>query len=315
VVKDDSHFLAKRTLFPSAYPWSEVSLPYVSKKANKKRGLIQLQAAIRSFQQVARAKYEYESPNVPDEVWQEVSPYLLPENHPAWPKLNRVFCQQRATQSSDRFKKAGFRRYRPGRFSRVSASSHPEFPEYFIKAYCDVETGILYDWRKWIHRIKGAETIRECIKKYHLQDDFKVPHKWIYPLPKHPSPPRSSHYLRKNFILVCENMQIQDHEKNEKLYKHHLSRKRMEGVYIILQVCGLYDSTYVFNIPFCKDGKIAIIDTEYHHKWPVPYYKLTKYFPKSLQSYWKKITDHGGKIPDGVTQHNPPRMDRRDVRS
>jgi hypothetical protein len=66
-------------------------------------------------------------------------------------------------------------------------------------------------------------------------------------------------------------------------------------------------------MPFCRDGRIAIIDTEYHHKWPVPFYKLTKYFPKDLQSYWNKITYKGGRIPNGVNQPNPPRMDRRDI--
>ena len=168
--------------------------------------------------------------------------------------------------------------------------------------------------KKWIHRINGAETIRACIKEYGLQSNFKVPHKWIYPLPKNPSPPNNSKYIRKNFILVCENMQIQSHETNEKLYKKKFTRNLMDGLYTIFQVCGLYDSVYVFNVPFCKDGRIAIIDTEYYYKWPVPYSKMTGKFPKKLQSYWQKITNKGGKIPDGENIPNAPRMDRRDVR-
>lgn len=318
VVKDESAFLAKRMLFPAAYPWTKTSLPYLSASANNKNNLIQFQSLLRSIKSFDRSKSkatpEYEFPKVAEEIWEEVRPYLLPENHPAWPKLNRVFCSTRATQSPEHFRNAGFRRWRPGRWSRVAASSHPEFPEYFIKAYCDNELGIIYDWRKWIHRIHGAECIRECIKKYHLSKNFKVPHKWLYPLPKHPSPPNNSHYVRKNFILVCENMRIQEHSANEKMYKHNMTRTLMDGLYTILQVCGLYDSVYVFNMPFCKDGRIAIIDTEYHHKWPVPFYKLTDHFSKDLQSHWKRITFKGGKIPDGVSQYNPPRMDRRDVR-
>lgn len=312
VLKDHTQFLAKRMLFPAAYPWTETSLPHISKN-KRESNIIKLQSLLRSAKKVSK-KYQYESPDVPDEVWVEVGPYLLPENHPAWPKLNRVFCASRATQSTEDFRKAGFRRWRPGRWSRVSASAHPDFPEYFIKAYCDIETGIIYDWKKWIHRINGAECIRECIKKYHLQSDFKVPHKWIYPLPKHPSPPNNSHYVRKNFVLVCENMQIQEHDTNEKMYKHQMTRELMDDLYTILQVCGLYDSVYVFNMPFCKDGRIAIIDTEYHHKWPVPFQKLAGKFSKDLQSHWKRITFKGGKIPDGISQHNPPRMDRRDVK-
>jgi hypothetical protein len=266
---------------------------------------------LRSASAVESNKYPYEFPDVDEAIWQEVRPYLLPENHPAWSNLNRVFCKSRATLNPNEFKKAGFKRWRPGRWSRVSASSHPELKEYFVKAYCDVETGILYDWRKWIHRIQGAESIRDCIKKYNLKDHFKVPHKWIYPLPKHPSPPKSSRYLRKNFILVCENMRIEEHARNEKLYKH-MKQRTMEGLYMVLQVCGLYDSVYCFNIPYCKDGRIAVIDTEYHHKWPVPFHKLRKSFSKDMQDYWDRITYKGGKIPDGTTVPNPPRMDRRD---
>jgi hypothetical protein len=308
----DQILAAKRTLFPPSYPWTETSLPHITAPL-KGNNLINIQMLLRSASELEKNKYPYESPKVDEEIWEEVRPYLLPSNHPAWSKLNRVFCKSRATLNPNTFKKAGFKRYRPGRFSRVSASSHPELKEYFIKAYCDCELAIIYDWKKWIHRIKGAETIRACIKKYKLQSDFKVPHKWIYPLPKNPSPPKNAHYVRKNFILVCENMRIQDHSKNEKMYKKKMTQKLMKELYIVLQVCGLCDSVYCFNIPFCKDGRIAVIDTEYHHKWPVPFQKLNKNFSKDLRSYWEKITHNGGSIPNGVNQFNPPRMDRRDV--
>lgn len=312
IEKLGSQIVAKRTLFPASYPWSVNSLPRISNSMKFENTIVKLQSLLRSSKSFD-PKHQYEFPKVDEEIWEEVRPYLLPENHPAWPKLNRVFCAARVTQSTDTFRKAGFRRWNPGRWSRVSASSHPEFPEYFIKAYCDTELGILYDWRKWIHRIKGAEMIRHCIKENKLQADFKVPHKWIYPLPKHPAPKKGPQYLRKNFILVCENVGILEHSANQDKYKHHFTQKLMNGLYIILQVCGLYDSVYIFNMPFCKDGKIAFIDTEYHHKWPVPFSKLTKYFPKNLQSYWKQITHEGGKIPDGKNEFNPPRMDRRDI--
>lgn len=313
-VKDETQFIAKRMMFPAHYPWTKIALPFIKEKKQSENLVAKIQLVLRSAKKIDKKIYPYEFPTIPDDVWEEVTPFLLPENHPAWAKLSRVFCKTRATQSSERFQKAGFRRWRPGRWSRVSASSHPEFPEFFIKAYCDTEVGIIYDWKKWIHRIQGAECIRECIKKYQLQSHFKVPHKWLYPLPKHPSPPNNSHFVRKNFILVCENMRIEEHSKNEKMYKKNFNRSLMDGLYTILQVCGLYDSVYVFNMPFCKDGKIAIIDTEYHHKWPVPFQKLNNKFSSAMQSYWKKITLKGGNIPNGVSLYNPPRMDRRDCK-
>lgn len=310
----DDLSLIKRVLIPSNYEWSDCALPSISASKRYKCKLNELQYVLQTAKSIKENKFEYEYPDVPNEVWDDVTPYLLPENHPAWSKLNRIFCKTRATQSPEHFKKAGFRRWRPGRFSRVCASAHHSFPQYFIKAYCDAEVGIIYDWTKWIHRIHGAETIRECIKKNELQSNFKVPQKWIYPLPKKPAPPKGNRFVRKNFVLVCENMRIEEHEKNEKLYKTKISRKLMDGLYIILQECGLYDSVYVFNMPFCKDGRIAIIDTEYHHRWPIPFDKLTAKFPKKLQNYWKRITFKGGKISDGINIPCPPRMDRRDVR-
>lgn len=314
VDKDESTFIAKRMLFPLNFSCSKRALPCLTINAFPEPHVIKLQTLMRSMTNHENGNSLYQYPDVEDKVWEQVDPYLLPENHPAWAKLNRVFCKTRATQTPEHFKRAGFRRWRPGRWSRVAASANPEFPEYFIKAYCDSERGILYDWKKWIHRIHGAETIRKCIKKNALRSNFKVPRKWIYPLPKHPSPPDTHYYVRKNFILICENMNIMDHDSNERMYKKEMTRELMNGLYIILQVCGLYDSVYVFNMPFCRDGKIAIIDTEYHHKWPVPFQKLEGKFSKTLRSYWKRLTYKGGKIPDGVPQHNPPRMDRRDVK-
>ncbi len=310
-IKEEGHFTAKRTIFPAAYPWTVNSLPKISKSF--KFPTIKMQSLLRSVTSLKDQKLNYEFPDVPQEVWDEVTPFLLPEGHPAWPKLNRIFCRSRVTQTPLHFKKAGFRRWKPGRWSRVAASGHFEIPNFFIKAYCDNEIGILYDWKRWIHRIEGAEIIRTCIQENNLGKNFKVPRKWIYPLPKHPSPPNSPKYLRKNFVLVCQNMQILEHSDNDRKYKHDLTPDLMRGLYKILQICGLYDSVYVFNMPFCKDGKIAIIDTEYWHRWPVPYKKLTSHFPKKLRGYWEKLTLKGGRIPDGETKPQYPRMDRRDL--
>lgn len=313
ISEDDDLVYAKRKLIPSNYSEKNIAHPLITQNNRFRDKIVELQSLVNS-KNIKRQPREYEYPDVSDEIWEEVAPYLLPDNHPAWPKLNRVFCASRATQTPEHFKKAGFRRWHTSRFSRVSASSHHAFEEYFIKAYCDIELGIIYDWKKWIHRILGAECIRESIKRNKLHSHFKVPQKWIYPLPKKPAPPNNAHFARKNFILVCENMFIESHESNEKMYKKKFNRKLMYGLYTILQECGLYDSVYVFNMPFCKDGRIAFIDTEYHHKWPVPFFKLDGKFSKELIPYWKRITHKGGDIPDGENIHNPPRMDRRDVK-
>ena len=149
VVKDSDQFIAKRMLIPSNYPWSDSALPHITSINSYRDWIFHMSSMLHTMKPIkGKKKYDYEYPDVTDEIWNEVTPYLLPDNHPAWPKLNRVFCSSRATQTPEHFKKGGFRRWRPGRFSRVSASAHTSFREYFIKAYCDSEIGIIYDWEK-----------------------------------------------------------------------------------------------------------------------------------------------------------------------
>lgn len=309
----EGHTIAKRILFPSSYDRA-VALPLRTTHAVKFSSFSSLPYVIKSTQETSGHISDYQFPDVSQEIWDEIGSNLLPPNHPAWPKLNRIFCEARVTETPEHFRKAGFKQWTTGYWSRVIASTHPKFPEYFLKVYCDNELGIIYDWKKWLNRIRGAETIRECIKEYHLEKHFKVPKKWIYPLPQHPSPQNSNYYIRKNFLLVCENMRIYDHEASEKLYKTKMTKKMAYGLYTILQICGLCDSVHVINIPFSKDGKIAFIDTEFHHIWPIVYGKLNHVFSSEIRLYWEKITQNGGKIPSGIPEHRPPRMDRYDKR-
>lgn len=314
VEEEEGKVVAKRILFPSPYPSLDLSLPSLfSGELCEEMAVTPFQKLLNTAARIEAVSHPYAYPHVKEDIWEMVKPYLLPANHPAWPKLNRLFGSARVTQHPEAFRRAGFPRWRPGRWSRVSASSHPDLPGYFIKAYCDSERGIVYDAKKWIHRIKGAESIRQCIKSYGLGKHFKVPRKWIYPMPHHPSPPRSVQYVRKNFILLCEDMNILGHKENERMYKDAMTPQLAKGIYTIMQVCGLYDSVYPFNVPFCRDGKIAIIDTEYHHKWPVPYRRFDRVFSKEMKVYWQRLTHNGGKIPAGTNEPNPPRMDRRDV--
>lgn len=296
VEMSDEREVAKRILIPTTYsktglrdllPLPTHPKPTLSNLAN----MIARQAEVAATPTYVRTKY------VTPEIWAKVRPYLLPENHPVKPKLDRLFSRSRVTLTNKTFKEAGFKRNRIGRFSRVMASSNPELPGVFIKAFADTELYVTIDWYKWIHRIEGSKAVRACLHSHNYQHKFKVPHKWIYPLPADPSPPNSEKYLRKNFILVAEDMQIYEHEKNNDLYKKKITTEQLDALYTILQEVGLWDSCYAFNIPFSKDGKLAVVDTEYFHKWPVPFEKFTKYFSKSKAKYWEKLIKQGGPKP------------------
>jgi hypothetical protein len=303
LVEEEGRRVAKRVLFPAAYPWTQLSLPAINQPVDLfENNLIKLHAHyMRSavFPLVEVRAYQ-QSPHVTAEIWEKVRPYFLPENHPAKPKLDRIFSAKRVILTPETFRDAGFKRYRQGRFSRIMASPHSDMPEYFFKGFPDSELNVKTGWYKLGTRIEGAKAVKKWIDENKLQSTFTVPNKWLYPLPEHPSPPKSSRYLRKNFILVAENMRILEHDKNEKAYKTKVTKKFLDQLYRLFDDVGLYDSVYAFNIPFCKNGKIAVIDTEYFYRWPVPFHKMTKYFSKEMREYWEHLIQHEG--PKGHVQ-------------
>lgn len=292
---DGDRTICERVQLPQNYEWVEPQndplLMWNMGVADK--GIFSLPA---SFQRrsVSKESVPYiVSPYVSSDVWALVEPFFLPINHPSKAKVDRIFTRKRVTLTPQTFKDAGFKRTHVGRFSRVMASGHPRLPGLFIKIFTDLEKNII-DYKKWLHRIEGARSIKECIARHGYQSQFKVPKKWIYPLPPEPSPPNSSEYVRKNFILVAEDMRILSSEKNYKKYKDNMTKSLLDKIYIIFQEEGLWDSVYAFNVPFCKDGKLAFVDTEHHHKWPVPFHKLSRYFSPEMSTYWQYLIDHGG---------------------
>lgn len=315
VSTNEKGITAKRTLFPASVSSPEISFLPLSSNAQRLDPTFHFNELLRSQIPLNLLGSALPRPlHVEQEAWDAVQGYLMPDNHPCKPTLDRLANNVRFTQNPQTMKRSGFSRgERVGHWSRVCASPHVEMPKYYFKVYCDNEIYIKYDWKRWIHRCQGARLIDQCIKRNHLQSLFKVPRKWIYCLPKDPGPPNNEHYLRKNFILVCDNMRICEHSENERKYKKNMDKQRLDGMYRILQECGLYDSVYCFNMPFNKEGYICIIDTEYWHKWPVPFERLLKCFSSENKKYWEKITK-SGKIPNGTNSpDNLPRNDRRDL--
>lgn len=234
-------------------------------------------------------RYDYaRNPYISDEVWEKVKPYLLPSNHPLKPRLDKIFRKQRVTSNLASMKKAGFSRVMRRNYSFTVVSPHPALPGYFIKMYTDEEPHVL-DYEKWIHRIEGAKAIRRFINLNNLQKVFKVPNKWIYPLPPEPLPPEGS--FRKNFILVAEDMQIYRRYDNDSRWKKYMSKERMKDYYKIVHTLGLKDNVLPFNCPFCLDGRQAFIDTEYHHEWPIGWERLMPYLADSVSAYFRDHID------------------------
>lgn len=230
--------------------------------------------------------YSY-NPYVDPELWDRLSPYFLPENHPIRAEMDRIFRgKKRVTRSKKSLKKAKFIPVRRGEMKRPYIVSHINLQGYLLKLYIDKQYYVS-DGKRFLHRIHGAQVVQEVIDRYGFNSIFKVPKKWIYPLPAEPSPPKKKKYKRKNFILVVEDMDILAKKENRNEWKSSsITTEILDALYILIDEGGLSDSIYAFNIPFSKDGKLAVVDTEYYHRWPIRFARLRHYLSPEMRDYW-----------------------------
>lgn len=229
--------------------------------------------------------------HVSEETWKRLKPYFLPLDHPIRPCLEKIFSETRVTLSIKSLKKAGFIHPRPRKWTHLIVTKHPEVPGYVFKIYLDAQRYFKQkpEYTHWLERIHGVLAIENEIQTHNWEHTFKVPKKWIYPLPKEPSPPKD--FMRKNFILVEEDMNIFDEEANNDKWKSDwVTTEKLDALYSILEGLGLRDCAKPDNIPFSKDGKIAFVDTQTFDSWPVNYKKLIPYLTPKMQSYWKQLT-------------------------
>jgi hypothetical protein len=224
---------------------------------------------------------------VPESLWQELEPYFLPHNHPIKKKLDRFFSQKRVTLSKESFEKAGFNKVKMRKPTNIVVGKHHRFPGYLFKVFFDTQPYVA-EWDNWVKRIEGARSIKECIRKHNFHD-FVAPKKWIYPLPEFPAPPDDPYYIRKNFILIVEDMRILRAKDNLDAYKNKITHEQLFALFTLLTEVGLIDSVYPDNTPFTIKEKIAFIDTEHHHLAPVPFHKLTHHLSPSMQTYWESL--------------------------
>lgn len=235
--------------------------------------------------------YYVQNPHVDPAVWNGVAPYFLPENHPVKSKLDRLF-KKRVTQNAKTLKKAGFTQPEPMRFSKTIVTRNHNVPGYMFKFFSDEQRDII-DWKRCLRRVSGAIYIQEALNKYGLNHLFVVPAKFIYPLPAEPSPP--AHLQRKNFIVVENEIDLYTGKDNNRMWKTPvINPVTLTWIYLLMQELGLNDSPYNFNMPVTKDNRVAFIDTEHHHKWPVPFNKLWQFLSPEMMDFWNKLCEKGG---------------------
>lgn len=230
-------------------------------------------------------------PNVQKQVWDDLSPLFLPEDSPLRVILDKIFSKRRVLGSLKEMSRAGFIiKTDPKR--KIIVARHPKIKGYLFKVYLDDSTECEYFW--WRKRIIGARTIQEAIDRYGYGIWMKTPQKWIYPLPIEPAADDGTY--EKHFILVVEDMNVLNHADNRFAYKKFMTREILLAYYHLLTELKLVDSVYADNTPFCKDGKMAFLDTEHalDKTFPVPVSSVGQYLNPEMLAFWEQlIVNHG----------------------
>lgn len=231
-------------------------------------------------------------PELTYEEWSEIAPYLMTEHHPAKKILDVLLSQKRALSSIEEFRSAGFSTQGIRNWSGIVVATHPKLKDFLVKLFLDDQQDV-NELQKFMKRIYGARKAQEIVTAHGWERIFKVPKKWLYIVPENP-PPLQTLSKRKQFILVVENMHILDSKQNSAKWKDdHLKKSFLDILYLFLTEGGFSDSPMAHNIPFAKDGRVAVIDTEYYNG-PVPYKKLLKDLHSSRAKYWQRLIDKGG---------------------
>jgi hypothetical protein len=234
--------------------------------------------------------HEYKSRYVDDVTWNALESCFLPNNHPVKIQLDHIFSATRASSNIKTMKAAGFKIIGKKMSDKALVARHPKIPGYIIKLYLDDHFG-MNDHYFLVNRLIGAAITRNAIQTYGYQKYFVVPHKWLYILPELPNPVPGSE--RKNFVVIAEELNIVDGEKNEYFFRKKMNAYMLEALYHMISIHGLSDAVFIKNIPFTKDGKLAFLDTERFYLWDIKYKYLTPYLNSSMQEEWHRLT--GGK--------------------
>jgi hypothetical protein len=231
-----------------------------------------------------------------DEAWEAVQPYLFLKDKGVKRVLDELFGKERITSDRESLMAKGFV-FTPIQGLHVVVAAHKKLKGYLVKVIVDKyefnREGLEEDWVEWIKRIEGEKVVRKGIATLGYKDLFKVPRQWIYPLPNEPKPIEEPGYEPKSFILIVEDMKLEDKKKNAKHYRQ-MEKWEMEAIYLITTECGMADCCNRNNLPLCKDGRLAFVDTEIYNRWPVDYHQMLQYLSDRGKEYWKKLTHNGG---------------------
>ena len=213
------------------------------------------------------------------------TPYLLPQNHPLRPTLEKIFSNPNVLQNEETLRTAGFGESKAQKLSLVRVLPHPLVKGYLFKLYLESETRYKHPYsnQDWlIRRCMGAERIRNLIKAHQIRY-FSVPEKWLFEIPNSPLFQKR----KRLFVLVVQDMNIFQKQESARAWKKKITQQHLDELYLLMNNgCG--STMLSINIPFTKDEKFSFIDTEYPER-QFNLLRIGRFFSKDMQTYWKQL--------------------------
>jgi len=210
--------------------------------------------------------------------------YLLPEDHPMKPKLDRIFDKAGVIKSRSALKDNGFIVNTRRHPNNVLVAWHKRLKGHLLKIYTDDQPQMV-DWQNWVKRINGIEIVRAAIERNGYGSLLKAPKKWMYRLPHIENPED------KQYILVVEDMVVFSDDSNRKCWKNPgwVTNEHLQALFTVIKEEGLIDSLYIDNVPFSVDLRIAFVDTEHTNVWPVKFNNLSPYLSGKSRKFWESL--------------------------
>ncbi len=225
------------------------------------------------------------SPYPDDATKEEIRPYLLPADHPAYLALDPLFRRSHVTYDQESFTNAGFVILCAKRNNKLIVGYHPSCPEYVVKFVpdcCRIDVKLAL-----ITRAEVARRMRAVIHQYSITK-IVTPDKWIYPLPPQPKPPHLVDTGRE-FLLVETRLDILDTASSRAFWKNGkpLSKEMLHELYTLLKNVPLRDTTFR-NVRFTKDLKhIALFDFQYPSNNLDDFNtRIAPFLPAKWRRYW-----------------------------
>lgn len=240
---------------------------------------------------IAEASPYEKNPQVAEYIWNTLEPYFVPEYSKEKIALDTIFQEEGVLKSIKTLNRAGFHLITNPK-SKIIVLSHSDLKGYLFKVYLESEN--IPEWDCWLRRARGSRVIQDAINEYGYEHIMKVPRKWIYPLPQDKRPLKEGTF-RKYFVLLVEKMDILSYKKNKRAFKTKVNQETLIALYTLLTENLLIDSVYADNIPFCKDGRIAFVDTEFSgdRTRDVPLSAVGQYLSSDMLAVWEQLIING----------------------